>query len=128
MKKLLLLAGISLLFWGCDDETQPSGGGQARIIVNCPVPIEALAEAFQLTSSHYASTLQLPGSTDLFSVTKGQNVSCVLSYVTQGTCKNVEVKFELNGNIIDTRNYSMGGNDLSTCPDGYTKYINFIVP
>ncbi|MFN5888477.1 MAG: hypothetical protein ACK438_10940 [Flavobacteriales bacterium] len=91
MKKLLLLASISVLFWGCDDETQPSGGGQARIIVNCPAPNQALGEAFTLNTT--GGSLTTPGSTDLFSVTKGQNVLCQLYYNTQGTCKNVEVKF-----------------------------------
>jgi hypothetical protein len=127
MKKFLLLASISLLFWGCDDETQPSGGGQARIIVNCPAPNQALGEGFTANTS--GGSLTTPGSTDLFSVTKGQNVYCQIYYYTQGTCKNVEVKFELNGNIIDTRNYSMGGDALSsTCPDNHFKSVNFIVP
>jgi hypothetical protein len=127
MKKLFLLVSISILFLGCDDETQPSGGGQARIIINCPIPNQALGESFLLSSSY--GVLYLPGSTDVFSVTKGQNVNCNLYYNTQGTCKNVEVKFELNGNIIDTRNYSMGGDQFSsTCPDGNYKSVNFIVP
>jgi hypothetical protein len=127
MKKLLLLASISVLFWGCDDETQPSGGGQARIIVNCPAPNQALGESF--SANTIGGILITPGSTDLFSVTKGQNVTFNLQYQTLGTCKNVEVKFELNGTIVETRNYSMGGYDLtSTCPDGWNKPVNFIVP
>lgn len=127
MKKFLLLAGISVLFWGCDDETQPSGGGQARIIVNCPIPNEALGEFF--TAATIAGTLNSPGATDLFSVTKGQNVTFNLQYTTVGTCKNVEVKFELNGNIIETRNYNMGGyTSPPICPDGWNKSVNFIVP
>jgi hypothetical protein len=126
MKKLLLLAGISVLFWGCDDETQPSGGGQARIIVNCPAPNQALGESFQFSSPN-GGTLFSPGSTDVFSVTKGQNVSAVVTYSTL-VCKNVEVKFELNGSIVETRNYQMGGLQLTTCPDGYNKSVNFIVP
>jgi len=125
MKKLLLLAGISVLFWGCDDETQPSGGGQARIIINCPTP--AQGETFGANTN--AGYLYRPGSTDLFSVTKGQNVFCYMGYTTYGACKNVEVKFELNGTIVETRNFNMGGFDAtSTCPDGYSKSINFIVP
>jgi hypothetical protein len=69
-----------------------------------------------------------PGSTDLFSVTKGQNIVCGVQYITQGACKNVEVKFELNGSIVETRNYNMGGLTISACPDGYYKTVNFIVP
>ncbi len=125
MKKFLLLASISVLFWGCDDETQPSGGGQARIIVNCPAPNLSLGEAFSATT--ISGSITTPGSTDLFSVTKGQNVYCQInSYYS--TCHNVEVKFELNGNIIETRNYSMGVMNTTTCPDGNYKSVNFIVP
>jgi hypothetical protein len=122
MKKFLLLASISVLFWGCDDETQPSGGGQARIIVNCPAPNQALGESFQFSSPN-GGALFSPGSTDVFSVTKGQNVSAIVTYSTL-VCKNVEVKFELNGSIVETRNYNMG----STCPDEMYKSMNFIVP
>ena len=125
MKKLLLLASISVLFWGCDDETQPSGGGQARIIINCPAPNQALGEGF--TAHTTGGSLTTPGSTDLFSVTKGQNVYCQI-YPYTSSCHNVEVKFELNGNIIETRNYSMGGMNTTTCPDGNYKSVNFIVP
>ena len=125
MKKILLFLCIGLLFLGCDDETQPSGGGQARIIVNCPTP--AQNETFYANS--IGGLLTTPGSTDLFSVTKGQNVLVSLSYVTSlGSCKNVEVKFELNGSIIETRNYNLGGTDMITCADGNSKSINFIVP
>lgn len=125
MKKILLFLCIALLFLGCDDETQPSGGGQARIIVNCPTP--AQNETFYANS--IGGLLTTPGSTDLFSVTKGQNVLVSLSYVTSlGSCKNVEVKFELNGSIIETRNYNLGGTDMITCADGNSKSINFIVP
>ena len=121
-----MLVSISILFLGCDDETQPSGGGQARIIINTPAPDPAQDESF------YASTtggfLLSSGSTDLFSVTKGQNITCILEYITQGACKNVEVKFELNGSIVETRNYNMGGYDMITCSDGSYKNVNFIVP
>lgn len=123
MKKILLFLCTGLLFFGCDDETQPSGGGQARIIVNCPVPNQALGESFQFSSSSGGGGLFSPGATDVFSVTKGQNVSAVITYSTL-VCKNVEVKFELNGSIVETRNYNMG----STCPDEMYKSINFIVP
>lgn len=127
MNKILFFLSISLLFLGCDDETQPSGGGQARIIINCPIPNEALGESFGANS--IGGILTTPGSTDLFSVTKGQNVLVSLSYVTSlGSCKNVEVKFELNGSIIETRNYNLGGTDMITCADGNSKSINFIVP
>ena len=52
-----------------------------------------------------------------------------MGYTTYGACKNVEVKFELNGTIVETRNFSMGGFDANTsCQDGYSKSINFIVP
>lgn len=125
MKKILLFLCIGLLFLGCDDETQPSGGGQARIIVNCPAP--AQNETFYANS--IGGLLTTPGSTDLFSVTKGQNVLVSLQYITYGSCKNLEVKFELNGSVVDTRNLSMGGYDGTTaCQDGYSKSINFIVP
>jgi hypothetical protein len=125
MKKLFLLVSISILFLGCDDETQPSGGGQARIIVNCPAP--AQGESFAANTT--LGALNSPGSTDLFSVTKGQNVICYLTYQTQSGCKNVEVKFELNGSIVETRNYNMGGyTSPPICPDGSYKTVNFIVP
>ena len=127
MKKLFLLVSISILFLGCDDETQPSGGGQARIIINTPAPIPAQGDSFNANMSG-GGTLVSPGSTDLFSVTKGQNIMCALQYITQGACKNVEVKFELNGSIVETRNYNMGGYDMITCSDGYYKTVNFIVP
>ena len=127
MKKLFLLVSISILFLGCDDETQPSGGGQARIIVNCPVPNQALGELFQAMTT--GGLIASPGSTDLFSVTKGQNIICNLSYHTISGCKNVEVKFELNGSILETRNYNMGGDTSPPiCPDGNYKTVNFIVP
>ena len=127
MKKLFLLVSISILFLGCDDETQPSGGGQARIIVNCPIPNQALGESFQASGAGWV--LNSPGSTDLFSVTKGQNIMSFLTYMTQSGCKNVEVKFELNGSIVETRNYNMGGyTSPPICLDGYNKTINFIVP
>jgi hypothetical protein len=127
MKQLFLLVSISILFLGCDDETQPSGGGQARIIVNCPIPNQALGETFQASGT--AGLLNSPGSTDLFSVTKGQNIVCFLTYQTISGCKNVEVKFELNGSIVETRNYNMGGyTSPPICPDGYYKTVNFIVP
>lgn len=126
MKKILLFLCIGLLFLGCDDETQPSGGGQARIIVNCPGFIQGQET---LLASSTIGTLYLPGSTDLNSVTKGQNVAVSLHFQTSGICKNVEVKFELNGNVIDTRNLTMGGIDASsTCQDGCYKSLNFIVP
>lgn len=125
MKKILLFLCIGLLFLGCDDETQPSGGGQARIIINAPIP----AQGEQFSANTTGGFLASPGSTDLFSVTKGQNVVCYLGYITYGSCKNVEVKLELNGNVIETRNLSMGGYDgTTTCQDGHSKSLNFIVP
>jgi hypothetical protein len=126
MKKILLFLCTGLLFLGCDDETQPSGGGQARIIVNCPGFIQGQET---LLASSSIGTLYLPGATDLNTVTKGQNVAVSLNYQTPSMCKNVEVKFELNGNVIDTRNLTMGGFDASsTCQDGCYKSLNFIVP
>ena len=124
MKKFLLLAGISVLFWGCDDETQPSGGGQARIIVNCAMPLQN--DYFNIVTT--GGTLYSPGSTDLFSVTKGQTIQCIINNGSPNGCKNIEIKFELNGSIVETRNYQMGGLQLTTCPDGYNKSVNFIVP
>ena len=122
MKNFLLFISISLLFFGCDDETLPSGGGKARFILNCPQPGQL--ESCVL-SAGTGTSITAPGATDLFSVTKGQNVACVVQYITQGTCVNVEVKFELNGSIIETRNLSMG---YTTCQDGVQKQLNFIVP
>ena len=125
MKKILLFLCIGLLFLGCDDETQPSGGGQARIIINAPIP----AQGEQFSANTTGGLLNSPGSTDLFSVTKGQNITCLLTYQTISGCKNVEVKFELNGTIVETRNYNMGGyTSPPICPDGNYKSVNFIVP
>jgi len=78
MKKILLFLCIGLLFLGCDDETQPSGGGQARIIINAPIP----AQGEQFSANTTGGLLNSPGSTDLFSVTKGQNITCLLTYQT----------------------------------------------
>ena len=124
MKKLFLLVSISILFLGCDDETQPSGGGQARIILNCSPPIGS--EEIQVYSNNFGS-LFMPGSTDLFTVTKGQTVVCSI-VIAYNPCKPIEIKFELNGTVIDTRNFNMGGYDNITCPDGATRSCTFIVP
>jgi hypothetical protein len=124
MKKLFLLVSISILFLGCDDETQPSGGGQARIILNCS-PATGI-EVIQLQTP--GGFLYMPGSTDLFTVTKGQSLVCHQTIGYHPSCKPIEIKFELNGTVVDTRNFNMGGYDNITCPDGMEKSCTFIVP
>ena len=71
--------------------------------------------------------LYMPGSTDLFTVTKGQSLFCHAS-IAYNPCKPIEIQFELNGTVIDTRNFNMGGYDFITCPDGIEKSCTFIVP
>jgi small ligand-binding sensory domain FIST len=111
------------VMFSCDDEVLPSGGGKARIIVNCNVPISG--ENFYVNSIF--GTLYSNGATDLASVTKGQTVQVNIQNISQ-VCKSIELKFELNGNIVETRNVNMGGLTVSSCPDGYYKSLNFIVP
>jgi hypothetical protein len=121
--KSILISLILFLILSCDDEVLPSGGGKARIIVNCNVPISG--ENFYVNSIF--GTLYSNGSTDLASVTKGQTVQVNIQNISQ-VCKSIELKFELNGNIVETRNLNMGGLTVSSCPDGYYKSLNFIVP
>ena len=126
------------MFWGCDDETQPTGGGKARIICNytpliwnAPVYESAYLAVGGAILNTQGTNNSSSLSTDLFSVTKGQTVS-VFFQLNANSCKSVQVAFELNGTVIETRNYSMGTiGGPSTglmCSDGLQQTPLFIVP
>ena len=141
-----LIVSSAVFILGCDDEDSSTIGGGGRIYFEATVspPMDSATFSFGSGILTYFSvnnggTFQLIGgtyTTDEMSVTKGQNLPCIVGlstpFSTAGSnapCSNVQIKTYLNGSVFDDRTYNMGGNSTTNpCPDGTGQTYNLIIP
>tara|TARA_R100000951_G_scaffold108531_1_gene104795 strand:- start:75 stop:464 length:390 start_codon:yes stop_codon:yes gene_type:complete len=120
-----LIVSSAVFILGCDDDEDCStigGGGKLSFQVNADTTqIVVQSEGVVLISQEENSQY----TTGEVSVTKGQNI--IVAIYGRGQCANRQVRALLNGNQFDERTWNLGST-LNSCPDGFVKTYNFIIP
>jgi hypothetical protein len=153
MKKIIppILALVcTMIMFSCGKETQSStqGGGtcKIRITITPEIPTKSRFGSSDYVNSFSSLTpvvlLQWIGSQGYplstiespeFSVTKGQNITCGSTSISNydGICRSVKIECLLNNKSINAFTKELGIKDLgqsTMCKDAANSAVNFIIP
>lgn len=141
---------LTLIMFSCGKETQSStqGGGicKIKITISPQIPMTSKFNNIDYPNSFQSmcaiSLLQWSGAsgyalstieTPEFSVTKGQNVSCSSTSITNydGICRTVNIECFVNNKSVGLFTKELGmklASPISLCKDYQNSAVNFIIP